>query len=500
WRYTNDDFKKQYGYGTGTSMYPVPGAVALADVGDTTQTRFNNDGFFDTATWGDLGGNLFVARFHEPGDIDPITKRVKNWYAGRTFEQQRRTDDLQYATGRSEFFYMAELAWEPVRKALHAYLGSGNRERMMQQSQGCGPDNLFSCCKSGCTSAAAETTADFGACTVKSAFSCVNGKMDNAPLADGCGASMTCGGAPTNGYVASAKLDFACTGATSSAAGKVTCDANGVCGTPTTPGDGDVGGTYGGACTRSRFFGVLAYGGHPEKMFSKAADMPTFEAARYTDVAGFTNAACLSTGKNCSLVDTTRAVALVNSPVPECDPKGSKCSALNSDPGWFYEYGVVCPAASCADFGTCSAEKTGSGALVTFGCVLWNGFQPLGAQGGTDPCTGNVGTPLAFGYATEFVSGVPRAGCGYTYPPDAVLYRGQQRASVSPPSAPLLRITAGKGGGVHYGGLQLDPGAPPESKTTGERTDFAEPVYWLEVDRQSHRCRHDENASQSACD
>jgi len=50
WRYTNDDFKKQYGYGTGTSMFPVPGAVGLADIGNTTLSRFDHDGFFDTAS------------------------------------------------------------------------------------------------------------------------------------------------------------------------------------------------------------------------------------------------------------------------------------------------------------------------------------------------------------------------------------------------------------------------------------------------------------------
>lgn len=500
WRYTNDDFKAQFGYGAGTSMFPVPGAVALADIGDPTSSRFNNDGFFDTATWGDLGGNLFTARFHEPGEIDPVTKRVTNWYVARSFEQQRQADDKQYAGGRAEFFFMPELAWEPVKKALHVYLGSGNRERMMQQGAGCGADNVLSCCKSGC-SATASTTADFGACAVTSGFSCTSGGLiNNAPLADGCGTSVTCAAAPRNAYAASTRLDFTCPSVTGSASGSVTCDANGVCGTPTATGDHDLGDTaYSTACTRSRFFGVLAYGAHPEKMFSTAAGAAAYERARYTDVA-FTDAACASTARSCSLVDTTRAEARVDSPVPTCPGGRTDCWSRNDQPGWFYEYGVVCPTKTCPDFGTCSAEKTGSGALVTFGCVLWNGFQPIGAQGGTDPCSGEVGTPLAYGYATDYVSGVPAAGCGYTYPPDTVLYRGQQRASVSPPSSPLLRVTAGAGGGVHYGGLQLDPGAPPESKVAGERSDFAEPIYWLEVDRRAHACRHVEATAESTCE
>jgi type IV pilus assembly protein PilY1 len=136
---------------------------------------------------------------------------------------------------------------------------------------------------------------------------------------------------------------------------------------------------------------------------------------------------------------------------------------------------------------------------VTFGCVLWNGFQPLGAQGGGDPCIGDRGTPITFGYVSDYLTGVPRAGCGYSATGSLTLYRGQQRSSVSPPSAPLARITAGARGGVQYSGLQLDPGSPPQNTAAGTRSDFAESVYWLEIPRELHGCRHDPASSNTIC-
>ena len=50
-----------------------------------------------------------------PGILDPRTGRVTNWFAARTFEEQRRADDLQFATGRSPFFVGAIV--DPAQRA-----------------------------------------------------------------------------------------------------------------------------------------------------------------------------------------------------------------------------------------------------------------------------------------------------------------------------------------------------------------------------------------------
>jgi type IV pilus assembly protein PilY1 len=275
------------------------------------------------------------------------------------------------------------------------------------------------------------------------------------------------------------------------------CDATGTCGNVAGMGADDVGGKYDGSCTKARFFGFVAYGGDAKKKFTTASEAKTFDRARSTDVA-FSSSDC--PGGSCALIDTTRARAVVGANLPDCTAAGgAQCYAKQGDPGWFYQYGDVCPTSACPDFGACSSEKTGSGSLVTFGCVLWNGFQPIGVQSGGDPCTGDIGSPLSYGYTSDYLTGVPRQGCGYSVTGSTTLYRGQQRSSVSPPSAPLARITAGARGGVQYSGLQLDPGSPPQNTSAGTRTDFAESVYWLEVPRELHSCRHDPASSNTVC-
>ena len=109
------------------------------------------------------------------------------------------------------------------------------------------------------------------------------------------------------------------------------------------------------------------------------------------------------------------------------------CSATSDDPGWFYEYGDTCPvgAGNCGNLASCKNEKTGSPASIVFGCTVWNGFVPVGAQTGSDPCSGRSGTPLVFGYAANYVSGVPSGACGYS-----ALAR----------HAPLPGLAAGHGG------------------------------------------------------
>jgi type IV pilus assembly protein PilY1 len=499
WRYTDDDFKAQNGYGAGTSMFPVPGAVALVDLGDPSRPRFDADGYFDTATWGDMGGNLFVARFHEPGVVDPTTGRVANWHAARTFEQQRRTDDLQYAAGRSPFFFMTTNTYDPQGKSLHTYAGGGNRERIMQQGEACGPDNLVSCCRAGCT-ADATTTDSYGSCGFQNHFRCENGRY----LHEATSASATCGGAAAcgagAGFTSSVRLQFSCpgVGAVPDVTASVSCAADGTCASLSSVGDSQVY-TDTSTCPRNRFFGVLSYGRYPEKVFSTAAEAQRFEQNRYTDASFSAAGTCASTGGSCTLVDTTTAQARIDQPYPTCGGGVARCSATSDDPGWFYQYGTTCPVATCPS-GGCSNEKTGSAAGVVFGCALWNGFQPVGAQAGNDPCTGSVGTPMVYGYASDFVSGVPTGNCGYNTYPETVLYRAQQRGTVAPPSGGIFRVSVSAKGEVSYSSLQMDPGAAPASTQTGTRSDIAEPVYWLEVSRGLHACRHDPATSTTSCE
>ena len=186
--------------------------MALVDIGDPSQPSFDGDGYFDTATWGDMGGNLFVARFHEPGVVDGTTRRVTNWYAARTFEEQRRADDQQYATGRSPIFFMTANTFDPQGKALHTYVGSGNRERIMQQGEACGPDNLFGCCRGGCSVTDSTTVDSYGACGFTNHFRCESGKMMRDTTASTCTGTdaASCAASPGNAFTSTVTLQYTC--------------------------------------------------------------------------------------------------------------------------------------------------------------------------------------------------------------------------------------------------------------------------------------------------
>lgn len=497
WRYTNADFNAQGGWAAGrTNMYPVAASVAFTDIGDPARPSFDSDGFFDTATWGDLAGNLFVARFHDPGIVDPITGQVSNWFAARTFEQQRRRDDKQLADGRSEFYYMTSNAFDVSTHTLRTLLGSGNREQAMQQGAACTPDNVLGCVHAGCDTFASNHTAGDPYAMVTS-FQSTAGQLTLQPVSRTSMANQAFTGAPGNQALHDATMRAVCPSGTVSGLGSY---------------QGQLGHTYldvpignmGVAagrnlpvtCQKSRFYSVWAYGRDPAKQFHDLATAQAFERNRFTDVP--LNGCAGTTGGSCSLIDTTLATVTTASADPTCGNAG-RCSATADDAGWFYEYGDSCPTKTCGALGACTNEKTGSGSTVMMGCATWNGFKPVGSLTGNDPCTGSVGTPQTFGYVSNFISGIPDTQCGYV-DPNGTIYRATARSAIAVPMAPNERISMNAKGEVAYTTLQIDPGNAPLSTSMGSRSEVAEPVYWLDVPRDLHLCRHDAALSPAACE
>jgi hypothetical protein len=504
WRFTDDDFKAAMGFGSGTSMFPVPAGIGLVDIGDTTAANMDSDGFFDTATWGDMGGNLWVARFQQPGVIpDPANpaSRVSNWFAARTFEEQRRTDDLQGVAGRNEFFYMTANAFEPTTRTLRTYLGTANRERMMDSTATCSTDNLMGCCRVGCSTVTSSTNYDFGACSDRASFACQNGtyQLPRIDLASTCGAAATCAAPPGNKFTAAVNVSMSCPGNVPKAvSGQVTCDANGVC-TSTPVGLVEVGSSSFTAPPRNRFFGIWSYGRDTAKMFDSQATAQAFDRNRFTD--GTYSGTCTGpSGGTCTLLDTTLAgttLSFTTGQVTNACPGGvARCVANVDDPGWMFEYGDSCPLQSCTPPPPWNDEKTGSSANVILGCTSWAGFRPVGGSTSTDPCSGTLGVPVSYGYLSHYVSGTPTPNCGYVSSGGGV-YRAGQRSTTAPPSGGMVRVTISPDGKIAYSTLSFDAGAPPGSKQLQVRTEIGEPVYWLEVSRSLHNCRH---ANAGSCD
>ncbi len=503
WRFTDDDFKTLMGFTSSTSMFPVTASVGAVDIGDTTQPITDRDGFFDTATWGDLGGNVFVARFWEPGNFDGTTAST-NWFASRTFEEQRRTDGTQWITGRSPFFLMADNVYDATTHTLRTFVGSGNRERSMTTGNECTADNLLGCCAAGCTTVHATFADEFGSCTRSGAFDCSTGQLRLDRTSSNCGSPLTCGTFETT-----ATVQFTCPGSpAATVVGEMSCDATGIC-TPATNLGTSAYGTVPPPSWKSRFYGIWSFGGAAGKRFDTQAQAVAFDANRFTDVA-YTGCSGPA-GNSCTLVDVTQATVSFNPASPLLSTvscaSGTKCSANSSDPGWYFQYGDRCPLSSCSPAPPWFDEKTGAGASTVLGCTSWASFRPVGADAsGTDPCTGTAGNPQTYGYLADYLTGAPSATCGYSSTvPDANLYvRATQRTTIAAPNSPTIRVVVNAAGEVKYQGLEFPPGTGASGMVQqtdfGTRTDTSEMIYWLEVPRDLHACRHDPVTSQSTCE
>ncbi|BDG09096.1 pilus assembly protein [Anaeromyxobacter paludicola] len=500
WKFTNDELQANVNSSGG--MWPVPGGVALLDIGAASQARVDSDGFFDTATWGDVGGQLYVARFQSPGVLSNGV--VGNWTAARAFEEQRQGNDAQNVAGRSEFYYMPANTVDPATGFLHSYLGSGNRERMLQVGAGCGPDDVFGCFQGGCNTDV-STDYDYGSCTVSVKAHSNNGviKQDRS--------SSTC---PTSGPVScdqlsvKVKLQTVCNGWKPSGGGvgaSMSCDAHGACGSVVKVRKGNDVPTkkLAASTTHSRFYGIWSYGGARSFDGGTGATAAwtsavTFDRNRLTDVAY--GGTCLGTaGGTCSLVDATYA-SVSSAGAVTCGAAGpASCTAGSYDAGWMYEYGRVAACqlqGGCADTKDWLDEKTGSGATVLAGCVNWNSFRPMGsAISSTSPCQTNAGTPRNYTYLSDYLTGAPSTTCGQVGA--SAITRASTRPTIAPPLDPTQMVALGANRQVTYSTAQIEPGSPPQSQQVGTTSELGQTIYWLEVPRELHACRH---ADASQCE
>ncbi len=495
WRWTDADFKAMRG-DTKASMLPVAATIGAMDIGKADQPGGipDTDGFFDTLTWGDLGGNVFVARIHEPGTVDAGTGLVTNWTAARTFEPNRQADDTHRAAGRGDFYFMTSNFLDGASRLL-TLLGSGNLEQLMVKENTCGPNNVLGCCASGCTvaQAVASSTYGTGSCTQGGTFQCSGGVLTYTPAASsGCASGFACG---TTDQRVTLTFNCGAAGAPAPFSAEVTCGADGVC---TNESPFTSGGTFSTAALgqpspQNRFFAIWSYGKATWKLFTNAAEALAFEKKRLTDVP-FTG--CGTTGTaSCQLQETSSAqVADAGTGMgvqTTCRDGTSKCWANPDDNGWMYSYGQWCPLASCTT-STWTDEKTGSAPTVFRGCVDWSGFRPIGGGASNDPCTSSSGTPTSIAYRLDAKSGTPRAYCGYdgTLSSHPAIFAGRQKDAYAPPQSGSLRVVVNQKGQVNYSTLKIETGSPAEKQGLGTRSSVSEPLYWLEVPREVHSCRH----------
>jgi type IV pilus assembly protein PilY1 len=156
-----------------------------------------------------------------------------------------------------------------------------------------------------------------------------------------------------------------------------------------------------------------------------------------------------------------------------------------------YSYGKWCPTGTCTP-ATWTDEKSGSAPTVFRGCSEWSGFRPTGASSSTDPCSASSGTPSTIRYRADVKSGIPREFCGVdsTVSGRAAYLFGVQKNAYAPPQSGSIRVVVNDKGQVNYSTLKIETGSPAEKQGLGTRSSLSEPLYWLEVPRDVHSCRH----------
>jgi type IV pilus assembly protein PilY1 len=137
--------------------FPIAATPAMVMWGKAARRPslgFENDGFFDTATFGDTGGQLWVVRFNRPATLDTNGK-ADNWFGGRIFTNgdwsSAWTGSLCSRDTGIPFFYITANTALPSSHVFRVYAGTGDRFNLLDLNGGqCGPDNIRACAQKGC--------------------------------------------------------------------------------------------------------------------------------------------------------------------------------------------------------------------------------------------------------------------------------------------------------------------------------------------------------------
>jgi type IV pilus assembly protein PilY1 len=417
-----------------SSLFPVAAPISMLDIGNNVNLLSTQDGLFDTAVVGDVMGQVWTLRFWNPGRDTNGDGLFDNWYAARSFVEFKGAPLAQ----RNPFFQMAEAAADPTSGEVRVYLGSGDRANIRDLDGGeCSDINLMACVRKGCDVQLNPDQNQNG-----SVF--FNGNIHHAPndvaltTNTVTASSITLGGACSDATTQNLKPTVNCnTGASASVwQSQLGCDwnaADNYCATEAERPEPLFSTLYYAHATQNARF--YAY-----QLFS--ATRPPFNTA--TDAAAYDQASL--TDANLVNADTTSG----------------------GDLGWYIDYAG-------------QNERTSNAAVVLGGCVQWNSLTPdptPAACGGQVADTGSQ-------YHAQFATGSTACGLLPATTPRLVA----STAIVPPPTAtPVVSVNQSTQQ-VQYSTVNVQAGNPPGQVVVGA-SDIAGPVFWLDLPREVHQCRH----------
>ncbi len=484
-----------------SQMRPIAAAAALVDIGRADTVQKDLDGFFDTLVVGDLGGQVWTFRFHEPGVLG-ADGQVTNWFGARSLEMAREGK----AHKKQPFFHMASNVRQPETGWLRTFVGTGDRQHLRsKEGTNCGPDDLMACVRMRCD-VRAELVANINGQQRHTVLEYSNGALvKNTESTTGAAAAMCTSSrlelthlriqCDNGTALGSGSYYFPAVGSTEPASTQAECTHTGgawSCALASLPTDvhGDLKlGADADKVPHNRYFGFHSYGG-TQRRFKTGAEAVAFDHKRVTD-----GSFDCGVGVNCSLVDVTipdsayatyvhptlGSIRYVPTSTMATLPRGT-----TEGPGWFLQYGGL-------------QEKTAAGSAVLGGIVFWPSFSPP-AGATVSACKLSGEGDLSRSWQADAITGLPDQSEGFRVTDKDGNLLGSRPSKTSdawaPPPDPAAVVSLSPSGSIRYEVVMPGVGTGLVKETLRERLELAPDISWLEVPRNLHTCRH---ANSSAC-
>ena len=371
--------------------YPVAATVGMMMWGKKTNflSAAAIDGYFDTATFGDTGGQLWVLRFSDPGVIDGTTKKVENWYGARVFQHAKASSaecGLNYCEGQPFFYITSNLPLQ-ANGLYRVLAGTGDRFNLLDPVGGvCGPDNLRACIMKGCTVTLEDSTGGPGAVFgVEPLLGTQSYGMDHAASCstvdasgytfdrtDSSGSSCTTVTSKIDGLVITCPSAKTCSGLDETTKKKMalSCNAAGSCEPATTNELGSFIDLKGNLDRKNWFFSIQVFENTDERgIFHDLEGAQKYDEARLSED---------------DLVDVNAHDADASKPLATADSKGWK---------YYFDHGSPSTPTTTTIGGTDydifrTDERNASVSAVEASCTFWNTMQTGVPQDSYDDTSG----------------------------------------------------------------------------------------------------------------
>ncbi len=477
--------------------YPVAATVGMVMWGPSEVTNYaGNRYYFDTATFGDTGGQLWTLRFFQPGQLDPATGRITNWFGGRALQHGLNASTpacgLGYCDAQPFFFITTNVPLQA--SGLYRTLnGTGDRFNVLDPLGGtCGPDNIRACLLKGCTVTIGDGAGGPGAVYGLEPMLGKQSYQADHP------AYCTAVDPTRYRYDVTAAGAAACTTLTTKIdAITITCPSTKTC-------SGATEATRKSAsalCTAdscepasANQLGIpIDVKSNPDKLnwfFSATVFQTSGPRMIFTDLDGAKryDAARLKEGdlKNVNAYDYAPTAANL---------------ATAEGVGWsyYFDHGDPSPktpwtvAMAGVDHHVYRTDERLAGVSgADFGCTVWSTIQTGVPTGGFDATSGcPINSPCKAGRAQISYLYGANTGTGATCltGADGTSTRSQKSEVIAIPQTGQTVYYVG-GNQVMPGLTRSEPGKGASTTSLAEAQDLAAATEWLPVDRSAHDCRH----------